>query len=78
MPLLVRSLKAFINSSMTSTLKEQRKSWLVQARKSVDNYVDTSRNSRSYPQAAEKLVLAQVNFALAAKLRADQIRGGEH
>src|SRR5690625_1921998 len=54
MPLLVRSLKAFINSSMTSTLKEQRKSWLVQVRKSVDNYVDASRNSRSYPQALPK------------------------
>src|SRR5699024_2309559 len=39
---------------------------------------DTSRNSRSYPQATQKLVFAQVNFALAAKLRADQIRGGKH
>src|SRR5699024_7283222 len=54
MPLLVRSLKAVINSSMTSTLKEQRKSWLVQVRKSVDNYVDTSPKRHSYPQVPPK------------------------
>lgn len=44
----------------------------------MDNDVDASRNSRSYPQATQRLVFAQVNFALAAKLRADQIRGGKH
>ena len=45
-----------INSSylsMPSTLKRKHKPALGEGQKPVDNYVDTSRNRRSYPQAGQ-------------------------
>src|SRR5690625_7901529 len=51
-PLVVKSSKICC-PFITSTLKGDRKPALVQAQKSVDNYVDASRNCRSYPQAAQ-------------------------
>ena len=54
MPLLVRSLKAFINSSMTSTLKEQRNPTLGQVQKTAQISHDTSPKRHSYPQVPPK------------------------
>src|SRR5699024_12253227 len=51
-PLVVKSSKICC-PFITSTLKADRKTALVQAQKSVDNYVDASRNCRNYPQAAQ-------------------------
>src|SRR5690625_2798848 len=54
MPLLVRSLKAFINSSTTSTLKEQRNPTLGQVQKIAQISHDTSPKRHSYPQVPPK------------------------
>src|SRR5699024_3039748 len=55
MPLLVRSMKAFINSSMTSTLKEQRNPTLGQVQKIAQISHDTSPKRHSYPHMSRKL-----------------------
>jgi len=52
-PWLVRSLNACHISFMPLTLKRICKPALGEGQKSVDNYVDTSRNSLSYPQALQ-------------------------
>src|SRR5699024_2778888 len=54
MPFLVRSLKAFINSSMTSTLIEQHNHTLGQVQKTAQISHDTSPKPHSYPQVPPK------------------------
>src|SRR5699024_11251890 len=49
-PWLVRSLNACHISFMTLTLKRICKPALGEGQNTVDNYVDTSHNSLSYPQ----------------------------